>query len=113
MIPLEIVRHFRIAADNSCNLVQSLLRYMESYQCRGMQAERAGFKYRGYTPDNTRVLQIFHTANYLGLSNVQAIRNHFPWSGNEREVILQGIKNGQIGPIGLKFACYGTTSPGS
>jgi hypothetical protein len=88
MIPLEIVRHFRIAADNGCNLVQSLLRYMKGNQCRGMQAERAGFKHRGYAPDNACFLQIFHPANYLGLGNVQAIRDRFPWSGNEREVIL-------------------------
>ena len=44
--------------------------------------------------------------------NVQAICNRFPWPGNERKIILQGIKNGQIGLIRLHFVRYGNHSPG-
>ena len=99
MIPFEVMRHLRIAADDSRNLVHTLFRHMESNQGRGMQAEMAGFKHRGYAPDNTGILQRFHPADYISFRNPQPFSDRFPWPGYEREVILQGIEYGQIGLV--------------
>ena len=94
MIPLEIVRYFRIAADDGRNLIRALFRHTEGNQGRGMQTEMTGFQYRGYAPDNSCFFQPLHPADNLGLSNAQPFSDRVPWPGYQREIILKNIEYG-------------------
>lgn len=71
MIPSEIVRYFRITADDGCNFVHSLFWHTEGNQGCGVQTEMAGFQYRGYAPDNSCFFQPLHPAENPGLGNAQ------------------------------------------
>jgi hypothetical protein len=94
MIPSEIMRHFRIAADNGSDLINPFFRHTEGNKGCCMQAEMAGFQYRGYTPDYSCFFQSLHPDENLILRNAQPSGNRVPWPGYQREIILKNIENG-------------------
>jgi hypothetical protein len=88
--------NFRIAGDDSCDLVNPAIGNMEGNQGCCSQSHMAGFKDGRYSPYNAFILEPFQPLkkNLLGYS--QPPGNCCKGTGYQRDIILEGVKDVQI-----------------
>jgi len=102
----EVVRHFRVFADQAGHLADSFPGHRHGDKRGSSEAQRPGFDNWRDSPQDPGMAEPLQPFQKHGFRDAEPACQIFPWPGNERDLLLECIEDADVEGIRLGWSVH-------